>query len=142
MLRKLLISAIWVLDQDQALDFYAGKLGLQVQTDNDLGFMRVLTVSLPDEPERQILLETPSAPYLDPATAEQVRDLLTKGRAGGQLFFATDDVRATFEELSAKGVDITQEPTEQPYGLDFGLRDPFGNHIRVAQLRDAPLPVR
>ncbi len=141
MLNHLRISAIWVLDQDQALDFYVGKLGMQVHTDNDLGFMRFLTVSLPSDPDRQVLLETPSAPYLDPATAEQVRDVLTKGRAGGQLFFVTDDARNAFENLSAKGIDVTQKPTEQPYGIDFGMRDPFGNHIRVAQLRDAPVPV-
>jgi uncharacterized glyoxalase superfamily protein PhnB len=77
---------------------------------------------------------------LDPDTTEQVRDLLTKGRTGGHLFFTTDDAKGSFEELSNKGVDITQELTEQAYGIDFGLRDPFGNHIRVAQMREAAVP--
>jgi uncharacterized glyoxalase superfamily protein PhnB len=47
------------------------------------------------------------------------------------------DARTTYDELQAKGVEFTQEPTEQPYGIDFGLRDPFGNHIRVEQMAPA-----
>jgi hypothetical protein len=49
----------------------------------------------------------------------------------GGLFFATDDVRAAYEELKDRGVEFQQEPTEQPYGID---RDPSGNQMRVAQL--------
>ena len=75
---------------------------------------------------------------MDPATADEVRALLTKGRAGGHLFFTTPDCQASYEELRAKGVEFTQEPTEQPYGIDFGMRDPFGNHIRVAQMFPVP----
>jgi predicted enzyme related to lactoylglutathione lyase len=134
MLDSLRMSQIYVLDQDQALDFYVGKLGMKVHTDADLGFMRFLTVTLPGDQARQIFLEKPGPPVMDPATADAVRDLLTKGRAGGSLFFATSDCRATYAELAAKGLEFTQEPTEQPYGIDFGMRDPFGNHIRVAQL--------
>jgi len=39
------------------------------------------------------------------------------------------------DEVLAKGVEFTQEPVEHPYGTDVGLRDPFGNHIRIVQLR-------
>jgi catechol 2,3-dioxygenase-like lactoylglutathione lyase family enzyme len=134
MLSSLRISQIYVLDQDQAVDFYVGKLGLEINTDQDLGFMRFLTVNVPGDPDRQIMLEKPGPPAMDPATADEVRSLLTKGRTGGHLFFTTSDARTTYEELRAKGVEFTQETTEQPYGIDFGLRDPFGNHIRVAQM--------
>ncbi|MCL7459368.1 VOC family protein [Micromonospora echinofusca] len=127
-------SQIYVLDQDEALDFYVGKLGLEVNTDQDLGFMRWLTVNLPGDPEREILLEKPGPPALDPATAEQVRDLLTKGALGGYLFMTTDDAHKTYEDLVAKGVEITDEPMERPYGIDFGIRDPFGNRIRIGQM--------
>ncbi|MFI1192835.1 MULTISPECIES: VOC family protein [unclassified Micromonospora] len=127
-------SQIYVLDQDEALDFYVGKLGMEVNTDQDLGFMRWLTVNLPGDPEREILLETPGSPALDPATAEQVRELLTKGALGGYLFMTTDDAHKTYEDLVAKGVEITDEPTERPYGIDFGVRDPFGNKIRIGQM--------
>lgn len=133
MLKSLAISQIYVLDQQQALDFYVGKLGLQVMEDIDLGFMRWLTVGVPGDDDRRILLEKPGQPVMDDRTASQVRDLLTKGRTGGQLFFITDDCRGTYEELKAKGVEFTEEPTERPYGIDCGLRDPFGNHIRFSQ---------
>ncbi|MEU5949302.1 VOC family protein [Micromonospora sp. NPDC047465] len=127
-------SQIYVLDQDEALDFYVGKLGMEVNTDADLGFMRWLTVNIPGDPEREILLEKPGPPALDPATAEQVRELLTKGALGGFLFMTTDDAHKTYEDLVAKGVDITDEPMERPYGIDFGIRDPFGNKIRIGQM--------
>jgi len=86
--------------------------------------MRFLTVNVPGEPDHQILLEKPGPPAMDPATAEEVRALLTKGRTGGNLFFTTADARKAYNDLLAKGVEFTQEPTEQPYGIDFGLRDP------------------
>ncbi|MFC3503119.1 VOC family protein [Micromonospora krabiensis] len=127
-------SQIYVLDQDEALDFYVGKLGLEVHTDVDLGFMRWLTVNVPGDRDREILLEKPGPPALDPATAEQVRELLTKGAMGGWLSITTDDAHKTYEALVAKGVDITDEPTERPYGIDFGIRDPFGNRIRIGQM--------
>jgi catechol 2,3-dioxygenase-like lactoylglutathione lyase family enzyme len=126
-------SQIYVLDQDEALDFYVGKLGLEVNTDADLGFMRWLTVSVPGQPEREIVLEKPGPPAMDEATAEQVRELVTKGAMGGWLIFATDDCRKTYETLLAKGVEFTDEPTERPYGIDCGLRDPFGNRIRFGE---------
>ena len=137
MLNSISISHVFVADQDQALDFYVGKLGLEVSSDQDLGFMRWLTVRVPGQPGRDILLEKPGPPRMDPATADQVRDLLTKGAMGGSLFFTTDDCRKTYETLVAKGVEFTDEPTERDYGIDCGLRDPFGNSIRFSQLRSA-----
>ena len=75
---------------------------------------------------------------MDEATAAQVRDLVTKGAIGGWLFFTTDDAQATFETLRDRGVDITDEPSPRPYGIDFGVRDPFGNAIRIGQMFTAP----
>jgi catechol 2,3-dioxygenase-like lactoylglutathione lyase family enzyme len=125
-------SGIYVLDQDEALDFYVGKLGLEKTADVDLGFMRWLTVSVPGD-NRNLLLEVPGPPAHDDATAAQVRELVTKGGMGLAAIFTTSDSRATYEELHDKGVDLTEEPTERPYGIDFGLRDPFGNNIRITQ---------
>lgn len=139
MIDSLRISQIYVLDQQQALDFYVNTLGLEKNTDEDLGFMRFLTVSVPGDPDRQILLERPAAPVVDPKTADQIRDLVTKGRGGGQLFFTTKDAKKAYEELRKKGVEFSQELTEQSYGIDFGLRDPFGNHVRIAQMKEAPV---
>ena len=88
----------------------------------------------PRRPGREILLERPGAPAMDDATAAQVRELLTKGAVGGALFLTTDDAHATFETLKARGVEITDEPETRPYGIDFGIRDPFGNAIRIGQM--------
>ncbi|HEY4629736.1 MAG TPA: VOC family protein [Blastococcus sp.] len=135
MLNAITITQIYVPDQDQALDFYVGKLGLEVTNDMQFGPMRWLTVALPGQPDREVLLEKPGPPSMSEETAAQVRDLITKGAAGGHLFFQTDDAHKTHAELKAKGVEITEEPVEQPYGIDFGLRDPFGNHLRIAQMK-------
>ena len=132
MITTLAITSIFVLDQDQALDFYVGKLGLEVATDADLGFMRWLTIRVPGE-TREILLELPGPPAHDPATAETIREMVTKGASAGTLFFNTDDAYAAHAELKAKDVELAEEPTTQSYGIDFGFRDPFGNHIRIAQ---------
>jgi catechol 2,3-dioxygenase-like lactoylglutathione lyase family enzyme len=139
MFKAITHTQIWVLDQDEALDFYVGKLGFEVNTDADLEFMRWLTINLPGQPDREILLEVPKvAPYMDEDTAEQIRDLLSKGAVGVAMILSTDDCRATYEELSAKGVEFTEEPVERFYGIDCAIRDPFGNHIRITE--PAPVP--
>jgi catechol 2,3-dioxygenase-like lactoylglutathione lyase family enzyme len=135
MISSLGTTQIYVLDQDQALDFYVGKLGMEVREDVDLGFMRWLTINLPGDASRGILLEVPGPPAMSEQTAAQVRELLSKGATGGHLFFRCDDAYKTHAELQAAGVELTEEPVEQPYGIDFGLRDPFGNHIRIAQMK-------
>ena len=140
MLNSITHSSIFVLDQDEALDFYVGKLGLELHTDADLGFMRWLTVNVPGDPDREIALIRPGMPDLDEATAEQVRELVTKG-ALGFVIFATDDCRATYEKLVAKGVEFIQEPMERFYGTDCALRDPFGNSIRITQPAEGPIEV-
>jgi catechol 2,3-dioxygenase-like lactoylglutathione lyase family enzyme len=138
MLTSITHSGIYVLDHDQALDFYVGKLGLEVNTDADLGFTRWLTVNVPGDPAREIVLTTPGPPAMDEATAETVRELVSKGAAGGWVILSTTDCRTTYEELLAKGVEFTQEPVEHFYGIDCALRDPFGNSIRITQ--PAPRP--
>jgi catechol 2,3-dioxygenase-like lactoylglutathione lyase family enzyme len=138
MLTSINISGIFVLDQDEALDFYVGKLGLEISSDMDLGFMRWLTVRVPGQPGRDILLEKPGPPAMDEAAGEQIRDLVTKGATGFTAGFTTDDCQKTYETLLARGVEFTQEPTEHFYGIDIGVRDPFGNHIRIVQLAPTP----
>ena len=103
-----------------------------------MGFMRWLTINLPSDPDRQLMLEIPGPPSLSPETAAQVRDLLTKGAGGGWFSMSTDDAYATADTLRAKGVDFTDEPTDRDYGIDFGIRDPFGNRIRIGQMKSRP----
>ena len=133
MITSLNVASIYVLDKEEALDFYVGKLGLEKSNDVRQGDYRWLTVRVPGDPSTEISLEQPGAPLHDEATAAQIRELVTKG-AFGTLVFIADDVQALYEALKNGGVtDFTQEPTEHFYGTDMGVRDPFGNPIRVLQ---------
>jgi catechol 2,3-dioxygenase-like lactoylglutathione lyase family enzyme len=133
MITKLNVTCIKVLDQEEALDFYVNKLGLEVGQDFEQGLVRWLTVRVPGDPGVEIYLEKPGPPAYDEATAAQLRELITKG-AVGWVAFQTDDCRALYETLKARGVtDFTQEPTDHYYGTDMGIRDPFGNAIRILQ---------
>jgi catechol 2,3-dioxygenase-like lactoylglutathione lyase family enzyme len=133
MITRLNVASIYVLDKDEALDFYVNKLGLEKANDVRQGDYRWLTVRFPGHDGTEISLEQPGPPLHDEATAEQIRELVTKGALSG-LVFTTDDVRGLYETLRKNGVtDFTQEPTEHFYGTDMGLRDPFGNAIRIVQ---------
>ncbi|HUR16534.1 MAG TPA: VOC family protein [Candidatus Limnocylindrales bacterium] len=130
---KLNVASIFVLDKDEALDFYVNKLGLEKGSDVRQGDYRWLTVRVPGETGTEIQLEEPGAPLHDEQTAAQLRELISKGAMTG-LVFVTDDVRGLYDTLKERGVtDFTQEPTDHFYGTDMGLRDPFGNAIRVLQ---------
>jgi catechol 2,3-dioxygenase-like lactoylglutathione lyase family enzyme len=130
---KLSVTGIKVLDQEQALDFYVNKLGLEKAADVRQGPFRWLTVRFPANPEVEIFLEEPGPPVHDEATAAQLRELIAKG-AMGSIVIETDDAHALYETLKERGVtDFTQEPIEHGYGIDMGIRDPFGNAIRILQ---------
>jgi catechol 2,3-dioxygenase-like lactoylglutathione lyase family enzyme len=134
MITGLNVTSIWVLDKEEALDFYVNKLGLEKGNDVRQGDYRWLTIRVPGEKGgTEVSLEQPGAPLHDEATAAQLRELITKGALGG-LVFITDDARGLFEELKSRGVtDFTMEPTDHFYGTDMGIRDPFGNPIRILQ---------
>ncbi|HEU5148866.1 MAG TPA: VOC family protein [Iamia sp.] len=129
------LSSVFVADQDAALDFYVGTVGMEVHTDIDLGFMRWLTICAAGDRSREVLLERPGPPSMDEATAEQVRALVAKGAAAGWFALSVDDAQAEFERLRAAGVDFTDEISEKDYGVDFGIRDPFGNRIRIGTMK-------
>ena len=135
MLNQLANVQVWVNDQDEALAFYTDKLGFEVREDvtvPELGNFRWLSVGVPGQDVAIVLMAVPGAPVFDDETRQQILDLLAKGAAGG-LFFTTEDCRASYQELAARGVEFTQEPTEQPYGVDAGFRDPSGNQFRMVE---------
>ncbi len=136
MLKQLTHTQVWVHDQDEALAFYTEKLMLELREDvtvPEMGNFRWLSVGVPGQPEVAItLMAVPGPPVFDEDTRNQILGLLAKGAAGG-LFFSTDDIQASFAELKSRGVEFSQEPTEQPYGIDAGFRDVSGNHFRVTQ---------
>ncbi len=136
---KVANAQLWVHDQDEALAFYTEKVGMEVRSDvtlPELGGFRWLAVGLPGQPDfAVVLMAIPGPPMMDDETTGQVETLMAKGYAGS-VFFATDDCRASYEELKARGVEFHEAPEERPYGIDSGFRDPSGNNIRLTQVRD------
>jgi predicted enzyme related to lactoylglutathione lyase len=136
MLKALTNVSVWVNDQDEALAFYTEKLGMELREDvtvPELGNFRWLTVGVPGQPDVALaLMIVPGPPVFEAETQAMIKTLVAKGVASG-LFFATEDCRATYEELKNRGVEFMQEPTEQPYVIDAGFRDTSGNQIRMAQ---------
>jgi catechol 2,3-dioxygenase-like lactoylglutathione lyase family enzyme len=137
---KLTHVNVWVHDQDEALAFYTQKLGLELRDDitlPEMGGFRWLTVGPVGQPDVAIaLIPVPGPPVFDAQTSEQLKSLVAKGATGG-LFFTTDDIHGTYEDLKSRGVEFSQEPTQQPYGIDAGFRDSSGNAFRMMQAPDA-----
>jgi uncharacterized glyoxalase superfamily protein PhnB len=131
-------AQLWVHDQDEALAFYTNKLGFEVRADvtlPELGDFRWLTVGPAGQPDFAIvLMAIPGPPVMDAETAEQVRALMAKGFAG-TVFLTTDDCRASYADLKARGVEFSEPPEERPYGIDSGFRDPSGNSLRLTEVR-------
>jgi predicted enzyme related to lactoylglutathione lyase len=132
-------AQLWVHDQDEALAFYTDKLGWEVRADvtlAEMGNFRWLSVAPPGQPDfAVVLMAIPGAPVMDAETADQVSTLVAKGFAG-TVFLTTDDCRASYEELKARGVEFSETPEERPYGIDAGFRDPSGNSLRLTQVRE------
>jgi len=136
---KIANAHLWVNDQDEALEFYTQKHGMEVRIDArmpEMGNFRWLTVGPVGQPDVSIvLMAIPGPPIMDADTAEQVRTLMAKGFAG-TVFLTTDDCQASYEELKGRGVEFSEPPEDRPYGIDSGFRDPSGNSIRITQVRE------
>jgi uncharacterized glyoxalase superfamily protein PhnB len=134
---KLSTTQLWVHDQNEALDFYTNKLGMEVREDvtlAEMGNFRWLTVGWPGQNDVAIvLMAIPGQPVMDDATAAEVRNLMAKGFAG-TVFLTTEDCQASYDELSGRGVEFVEKPEKRPYGIDAGFRDPSGNHLRLTQV--------
>jgi len=131
MITTLSHTTIWVLDQDEARDFYVDKLGFEVQIDRSMDGFRWLTVTPPGSGHELILLE-PGPPMMDEETAAQVRAFVAKGVLGPGVL-RTDDCAATYEQLRERGVTFLSEPAERFYGVEATLRDNSGNWFSMTQ---------
>ena len=127
---------IWVHDQDEALAYWTQKVGFEVREDvtvAELGNFRWLSVAPRGQDDVAIvLMAVPGQPVFDDQTRSEILSLTGRG-ACTAVFLTTDDVMRDYEEMSARGVDFTDKPTEQVYGIDCGFRDPSGNQVRLAQ---------
>lgn len=126
------VVGLYVRDQDEALDFYVGKLGFKVHTDVRNGDYRWLTVQHPDQPAFQLGLYAPGPPVHDAATAQTLRTMVAKG-AMPPLVLAVEDCRGAYARLVERGVEFTQEPVDRYGNVDAGFRDPSGNGWKMIQ---------
>jgi catechol 2,3-dioxygenase-like lactoylglutathione lyase family enzyme len=135
MIQRLSHAVVYVLDQDRAYDFYVNKLGFDVRTDARMGDFRWLTVGPKGQPDLEIaLMAIKPGPMLDEARARTLRELVEKGTFGFGAF-DTADVRKTYAELKARGVQFLSEPQERPYGIEAIMKDDSGNWFSVTQHR-------
>ena len=137
MITKLNHVSIFVLDQDSAHDFYVNRLGFKVHTDAPMGpGKRWLTVTPPDQPDLEIaLMAIDEGMMFDKNSAEAMRELVRKGTFGFGVF-ECNDLLATYEELSAKGVEFTKPPTQEFYGFEALFKDDSGNWFSLGQKKD------
>jgi catechol 2,3-dioxygenase-like lactoylglutathione lyase family enzyme len=125
---------LWVRDQEEAVTFYTQKLGFEVREDvslPELGGYRWVTVGPPENADFALALNAPGPPF-DADKVDALNKLMVDGMLGG-IFFATDDVQASYDDLKSRGVEIEKAPTQMPYGTEIVLRDPSGNSIRYVQ---------
>jgi catechol 2,3-dioxygenase-like lactoylglutathione lyase family enzyme len=132
MIDKLTHTTVWVLDQEEALDFYTQKLGFTLNTDATMDDFRWVTVTPPGQPDHELILLVPGPPMMDEESAEQVKALVAKGILGPGAFETTDCL-GTYAQLSERGVTFLSEPTKRPWGTEATLRDNSGNWFSVTE---------
>lgn len=132
MLNNLMYVTVYVSDQDQALEFYVGGLGLEKRIDYPGPDGRFLTVA-PAGEATEIILWPAVAP------APQPLDKATSSVVPGSVFLESDDLYAEFPVLRSRGVAFVEsEPTPYPFGVRLTAIDPDGNRIELRQRRPGP----
>jgi len=125
---RIVLSSIFVDDQEKALRFYTEKLGFVKKTEVPLGEVRWLTVVAPSDPDGpELLLEPDTHPAVGPFKRVLVEDGIPFNS------FAVEDVGAEYERLKAAGVEFTQPPVAMGVVTTAVLDDTCGNLIQLAQ---------
>ena len=115
---------IWVRDQEEALKFYTEKMGLEVHMDDSSQGFRWLTVR-PKGAQTAFVLMEPTDQMGGHVQAEWARSSI--GRSPG-VVWETADIQATYDELSAKGIEFIETPAKQPWGMMQAIfKDLYGN---------------
>lgn len=134
MITNISLLTLWVTDQDAAKEFYVDKLGFVERADITMGDgFRWVTIGHADQPELEVTLMVPGPP-LDSEMATAIERALSAGSMGG-FGLDVDDCQKTYDELTAKGVEFTQPPSERPYGVEAVMRDNSGNWLVLVEKR-------
>ncbi len=134
MITKVSHSFIYVLNQEEALNFYTEILGFRLVANIPLGpGKRWLSVSPPNQPGLEIvLMKAMEGPFFSKEAAKDVNKLVSNGTFGWCVF-ECKDIYATYEELSRKGVTFVDPPTETPSGVSANFIDNSGNWFSLKQ---------
>jgi predicted enzyme related to lactoylglutathione lyase len=111
---------IYVSDQDRALDFYANKLGFEKLVDEPMGGGSRWIEVAPRGAETHLVLFTP------PGQEDRIGTF-------SNVVFSCEDIESTHEELRNRGVEFTEEPSEQPWGLWAQFKDQDGNEFGLIE---------
>jgi catechol 2,3-dioxygenase-like lactoylglutathione lyase family enzyme len=127
---NIVLTSVFVEDQQKALEFYTAILGFRVKNDIDMGGPRWLTLVSPDHPEGPELL-------LEPSDHPAVRPFKNALMEDGIPFasFGVADVEAEYNRLSALGIKFVQPPTDLGSVVTAVLDDTCGNLIQIAEAR-------
>lgn len=131
-------STVYVIDQQEALEFYRDKLGFEVHTDMTMeGGFRWLTVNPKGQPDLEVILaQITPGPMFDDTTAEQMKAMVRRGVFGIGVF-ETDDIHGDYERLSKQGVEFASPPKEQFYGTEAIVKDNSGNWFSLTQRKQS-----
>ncbi len=126
---KIVVTSVFVEDQEEALSFYTEVLGFQKKEDVPTGEYRWLTVVSPEEPNGvELLLEPSVHPAAKPFKQALVEDGIPL------TSFGVEDVEAEHARLEGFGVRFTQPPTKFGDVVTAVFDDTCGNLIQIAQM--------
>src|ERR687886_136059 len=126
---KIKLTSIYVDDQEKALRFYTEVLGFVKKADFTQGPFRWLTIASPEEPDGA---ELQLAPNDNPAAKTYQRAMFEQGQPAAMFY--TDDVKADYERIQARGAKFTMPPTDVTGSTIAMLNDTCGNLIQLTQL--------
>src|SRR5215472_2808951 len=126
---KIKLTSVYVNDQERALRFYTEVLGFTKKADFSQGAFRWLTVASPEEPGGT---ELQLARNDNPAAKAYQQALFQQGQPAAMFF--TDDVKAEYERIKARGAEFSMPPTEVTGSTIAKLNDTCGNLIQITQL--------
>ncbi|HSE07966.1 MAG TPA: VOC family protein [Nocardioidaceae bacterium] len=125
---RIVVTSVFVEDQNQALAFYTDVLGFVRKTDIPLGEARWITVASAADPDGVELLLEPNGNQVAKAYQEGV-----KAQGIPVTSFAVDDLNAEYQRLIGLGVEFAQEPMDMGPVRTAVFDDTCGNLIQLAQ---------
>ena len=126
---NILVTSLFIDNQDEALRFYSETLGFIKKNDIPMGEFRWITLVSPDNQQgTELVLE----PNNHPAAKEYQQKIFAEGIPA--TMFGVEDVQKEYERLLEQGVSFTIEPTEMGNVKIAVFDDTCGNLIQIAQM--------